>query len=299
MLGSILHARIVRRPSSIVSAGIYAFLKDYSRAPMTTKQSAVALSIRSLAKTYPRRAAAGRLEQISVIDPISRDVAAGRFVAIIGPSGCGKSTLLEMIAGLRPTSAGEIYVWGQRVAAPHPLLGVVFQEDSTLPWRTAHENVAFGLEMQGVARHERQAISRRMLQLVGLQGFADAYPSELSGGMRQRVAIARALATDPAILLMDEPFGALDQQTRLAVGAQLLEIWHQTNKTVLFVTHDINEAIYLADEVWVLSRRPAQLKAVVPVDLPRPRGLHLLAGSEFHALAGRLWALLAPEAQAT
>jgi NitT/TauT family transport system ATP-binding protein len=151
-----------------------------------------------------------------------------------------------------------------------------------------------GLEMQGVARRERFAISQRMLELVGLHGFAEAYPSELSGGMRQRVAIARALATDPAILLMDEPFGALDQQTRLYIGDQLLEIWRQTNKTVLFVTHDINEAIYLADEVWVLSRSPTQLKAVVQVDLPRPRGLHLLASSGFHALASQLWALLAP-----
>jgi len=264
---------------------------------MTTNQRAVALSIQNLTKVYPRRAAGGQVEHIQVIDPISRDVAAGRFVAIVGPSGCGKSTLLELIAGLRSRSAGEIYVWGQRVVAPHPLLGVVFQEDSTLPWRTARENVEFGLEMRGMARHERQGISQRMLQLVGLQGFADAYPSELSGGMRQRVAIARALATDPAILLMDEPFGALDQQTRLAVGDHLLRIWQQTNKTVVFVTHDINEAIYLADEVWVLSQRPARLKAVVQVELPRPRGMHLLASNEFHALARQLWALLAPEAQ--
>jgi NitT/TauT family transport system ATP-binding protein len=218
-------------------------------------------------------------------------------VAIIGPSGCRKSTLLELIAGLRPSTAGEIRVRGQRVVAPHPLLGVVFQEDSTLPWRTARENVEFGLELRGTARPERQAISRRMLDLVGLQGFAEAYPSELSGGMRQRVAIARALATDPAILLMDEPFGALDQQTRLAVGEHLLEIWQRTNKTVLFVTHDISEAVYLADEVWVLSQRPAQLTAVVQVALPRPRGLHLLAAPEFHALTGRLWSLLAPDAQ--
>jgi NitT/TauT family transport system ATP-binding protein len=266
---------------------------------MTAHHTELALSIRNLTKVYPRRVAAGQVENIPVIDPISRDVAAGRFVAIIGPSGCGKSTLLEMIAGLRPSSAGGIYVHGQRVAAPHPLLGVVFQEDSTLPWRTARENVEFGLELRGMARNERQAISQRMLQLVGLQGFADSYPSELSGGMRQRVAIARALATDPAILLMDEPFGALDQQTRLHVGEQLLEIWQQTSKTVLFVTHDIDEAAYLADEVWVLSQRPARLKAVVQVDLPRPRGIHLLATHEFHALAGQLWALLAPEAQQT
>jgi len=266
---------------------------------MTLHHADVALSIRNLTKVFPRRVAAGQIEDIPVIDPISCDVAAGRFVAIIGPSGCGKSTLLEMIAGLRPSSAGEIYVRGQRVAAPHPLLGVVFQEDSTLPWRTASENVEFGLELRGIARHERQAISQRMLQLVGLQGFANSYPSELSGGMRQRVAIARALATEPAILLMDEPFGALDQQTRLHVGEQLLEIWRQTSKTILFVTHDINEAAYLADEVWVLSQRPARLKAVVQVDLPRPRGIHLLATPKFHALAGQLWALLAPDAQQT
>jgi NitT/TauT family transport system ATP-binding protein len=266
---------------------------------MTMHQADIALSIQNLSKVYPRRTPAGQLEDISVIDPISCDIAAGRFVAIVGPSGCGKSTLLELIAGLRPRSAGEIYVLGQRVAAPHPLLGVVFQEDSTLPWRTARENVEFGLELRGMARHERQAISQHMLQLVGLQGFTDAYPSELSGGMRQRVAIARALATDPAILLMDEPFGALDQQTRLAVGDHLLHIWQQTNKTILFVTHDINEAVYLADEVWVLSQRPARLTAVIQVDLPRPRSIELLATSAFHTLARQMWALLAPQAQKT
>jgi NitT/TauT family transport system ATP-binding protein len=264
---------------------------------MTTHDVDIALSIRNLTKVYPRRAANGQPEQIQVIDPISRDVTAGRFVAIIGPSGCGKSTLLELIAGLRPISSGEIRVRGQQVTAPHPLLGVVFQEDSTLPWRTARENVEFGLELRGMARRECQAISQRMLQLVGLHGFADAYPSELSGGMRQRVAIARALATDPAILLMDEPFGALDQQTRLAVGDHLLDIWQKTNKTVLFVTHDISEAAYLADEIWVLSQRPAQLKAIIQVGLPRPRGIHLLADPAFHALTGRLWKLLAPDAQ--
>jgi NitT/TauT family transport system ATP-binding protein len=263
---------------------------------MTIESVDIALSLRNLTKVYPRRAANGQPEEIQVINPISRDIAAGRFVAIIGPSGCGKSTLLELIAGLRPVSAGEIYVRGQKVAAPHPLLGVVFQEDSTLPWRTARENVEFGLELQGIAQRERQAISQRMLQLVGLHSFANAYPSELSGGMRQRVAIARALATEPAILLMDEPFGALDQQTRLSVGDHLLEIWQKTNKTVLFVTHDISEAAYLADEIWVLSQRPAQLKAVVQVDLPRPRGIHLLADPAFHTLTGQLWQLLAPEA---
>jgi NitT/TauT family transport system ATP-binding protein len=264
---------------------------------MTTHDLDIALSIRNLTKVYPRRAPNGQPEQIQVIDPIACDVAAGRFVAIIGPSGCGKSTLLELIAGLRPISSGEIRVRGQQVTAPHPLLGVVFQEDSTLPWRTARENVEFGLELRGMARRERQSISRRMLQLVGLHGFADSYPSELSGGMRQRVAIARALATDPAILLMDEPFGALDQQTRLAVGDHLLDIWQKTNKTVLFVTHDISEAAYLADEIWVLSQRPAQLKAIVQVELPRPRGIHLLADPAFHALTGRLWKLLASDAQ--
>lgn len=266
---------------------------------MPTQHADVALSIRNLTKVYPRRTAGGQDELIKVIDPISYNVAPGRFVAIVGPSGCGKSTLLELIAGLRPISTGELYVGRQRVAAPHPLLGVVFQEDSTLPWRTARANVEFGLEVRGIARQERQIISQRMLELVGLQDFADAYPSELSGGMRQRVAIARALAPDPAILLMDEPFGALDQQTRLHVGDKLLEIWHQTRKTVLFVTHDINEAVYLADEVWVLSQRPAQLKAVLQVDLPRPRGIHMLASNSFHALARQLWALLAPDAQPT
>ena len=256
------------------------------------------LSIRGVSKHFARRnSATGAEERLEALQRVSQDVPHGRFVSVIGPSGCGKSTLLQIVAGLIPASDGEVYVLGQRITAPHPLLAVVFQEDSTLPWRTVLENVEFGLEVRRVPKHERRRTSQEVITLVGLTGFERAYPSELSGGMRQRVAIARALAMDPELLLMDEPFGALDQQTRVYIGSELLRIWEQTNKTILFVTHDMNEAVYLSDEVWIMTHRPGRIKEVVEIDLPRPRDSSTLTTPRFHELTSHLWAQLAPEAE--
>ncbi len=255
------------------------------------------LSLTGVGKTYQLRGPDGRRRNLEVLRAITQEVPRGRFVSVIGPSGCGKSTLFEMVAGLRPCSTGEIRVLGQRVVEPHPLLGVVFQEDSTLPWRTVLENVEFGLEVRGVGKVEREERARGVVHLLGLAGFEHAHPAQLSGGMRQRVAIARALVLDPEVLLMDEPFGALDQQTRTYIGDELLGIWERTRKTILFITHDIQEAVYLSDDVWVMTSRPGQIKEVVEVRLPRPRSLVLLAAPEFHALTGHLWELLVPEGE--
>jgi len=248
-------------------------------------------------KTYELRGPDGRRRSLEVLRAITQEVPRGRFVSIIGPSGCGKSTLFEMVAGLRYCSTGEIRVLGDRVVEPHPLLGVVFQEDSTLPWRTVLENVEFGLEVRGVGKREREERAREVVRLLGLAGFEHAHPAQLSGGMRQRVAIARALVLNPEVLLMDEPFGALDQQTRTYIGDELLRIWERTGKTILFITHDIQEAVYLADEVWVMTSRPGRIKEVVEVALSRPRSLSLLGAPAFHELTGHLWELLVPEGQ--
>ncbi len=255
------------------------------------------LSLMGVGKTYELRGPDGRPRELEVLRAVTREVARGRFVSLIGPSGCGKSTLFEIVAGLRPCTTGEIRVLGERVVDPHPLLGVIFQEDSTLPWRTVLENVEFGLEVRRVGKGERRERARDAIRLLGLAGFEHAYPAQLSGGMRQRVAIARALVLDPEVLLMDEPFGALDQQTRTYLGDELLRIWERTGKTILFVTHDIQEAAYLSDEVWVMTSRPGQIKEVVPVELPRPRHLMLLSAPAFHGLTGHLWELLVPEGE--
>jgi len=219
----------------------------------------------------------------------------GRFVSVIGPSGCGKSTLLDLVCGLQRPSSGRIVIDGDPVTGPRTDTAMVFQEDSTLPWRTVRENVEFGLEVAGVGKAERAERAREMLEVVGLAEFADHRPRQLSGGMKQRVAIARALVTDPGILLMDEPFGALDQQTRLLVGAELTRIWERTHKRVMFVTHDIQEAVLLSDEVWVMSRRPSVIKAVRQIDLPRPRPAEIIGDPRFHAYTDDLWELLRVE----
>lgn len=264
---------------------------------MEESASAVSLSLRQVSKSYQLSGPDGQARTLEVIRQISQDVPHGRFVSLIGPSGCGKTTLFEIIAGLRPSTSGDVFVLGQRVASPHPQLGVVFQEDSVLPWRNVVQNVAFGLEIRRVPRDRREALARAAIDLVGLSGFEHAYPRELSGGMRQRVAIARALTTEPEVLLMDEPFGALDQQTRVYLGTELLRIWERTRNTILFVTHAIDEAVQLSDEVWVMTHRPMQIKEVITIDLPRPRGVDTLRAVRFHELTSKLWELLAPEAE--
>lgn len=222
-----------------------------------------------------------------------------KFVSVIGPSGCGKSTLLDMVGGLLKPTKGSVTIDGEQVTGPRRDTAMVFQEDSTLHWRSVLDNIAFGLEVKGVSKSERYDKARAMIELVGLRQFEDHRPGQLSGGMKQRVAIARALAMEPRVLLMDEPFGALDQQTRQFVGRELLNIWEKTRNRVLFITHDIQEAVYLSDEVWVMSARPSVVKEVVKVDLPRPRpeGTHALP--RFRELQDHLWELVKVEAEKT
>lgn len=255
------------------------------------------LSLRQVAMTYNLRAPDGTVTDLEAVREVTHELRVGEFVTIIGPSGCGKSTLLEVIAGLRKASGGEVYIWDQRITGPHPSIGMVFQEESTFPWRTVMENVEFGLEVRGIPKKERHQRCQRIIEIVGLQGFENSHPNALSGGMKQRVAIARALATDPEIMLMDEPFGALDQQTRLFIGQELLRIWEETGKTILFVTHDINEAVYLSDRVLVMSHRPSVVKAVVEVDIPRPRDTSTITLERFHELTSALWETLRVESE--
>jgi NitT/TauT family transport system ATP-binding protein len=230
---------------------------------------------------------------------VSGTIPEGKFVSVIGPSGCGKSTLLDMVGGLLKPTQGTVRINGETVTGPRRDTAMVFQEDSTLHWRTVLDNVVFGLEVKGVSKAERYEKARRMTELVGLSGFEDHRPGQLSGGMKQRVAIARALAMEPRVLLMDEPFGALDQQTRQFIGRELLRIWEKTRNRVLFITHDIQEAVYLSDEVWVMSARPSVVKEVVTIDLPRPRpeGTHALP--RFRELEDHLWTLVKVEAAKT
>ena len=206
---------------------------------------------------------------IKALETINLEVKPTEFLCIVGPSGCGKTTLLRMIAGLDYPSSGEIILDGERVRGPSPDRGMVFQEYSLFPWKTVLKNVEFGLEIRGV--QDRRKIAERYIELVGLQDFENSYPYELSGGMKQRVAIARALATEPAILLMDEPFGSVDAQTRNVLQEELLEIWKRTEKTILFVTHSVDEAVYLADRVAVMSARPGRIIECMRINIARPR----------------------------
>jgi NitT/TauT family transport system ATP-binding protein len=235
----------------------------------------------------------------TAIADVTATIREGRFVSVIGPSGCGKSTLLDIVAGLLKPSTGEVTVGGERLTGPRRDFAMVFQDDSTLHWRTVRDNIALGLEIDGVEKKERYARADEMIRLVGLAGFADHRPRQLSGGMRQRVAIARALVMDPTMLLMDEPFGALDQQTRTIVGEELLRIWESTRKSVLFVTHDIREAVTLSDEIWVMSRRPSRISQIVEVELPRPRGAEVLRSPEYTDQVNRLWDLIKGEVAAS
>jgi NitT/TauT family transport system ATP-binding protein len=232
------------------------------------------LRVENLAKTYERKESWNTARALRVFENISFSVGEGEFVSIIGPSGCGKSTLLNLAAGLDDATAGAVYVNGVRVAGPGLDRGVVFQEFALFPWLTVVGNVAFGLQSKGVRGAERDAIARKYVQLVGLAGFESYHPYRLSGGMRQRVGLARALAIEPAALLMDEPFGALDAQTRETMQNALSQIWEQSRNTVLFITHDIREAIYLSDRVLVLSGRPAVISTTLKIELPRPRNRH-------------------------
>jgi NitT/TauT family transport system ATP-binding protein len=225
------------------------------------------IAISGVTKTFQRRGGGSHL----AIDAIDLEVREGEFVSILGPSGCGKSTLLYIVGGFVPPSQGSITVSGRRVTGPGPDRGPVFQEFALFPWKTVLGNVAYGLREAGMGRREAETKAEALIARVGLKGYESFYPKELSGGMKQRVAIARTLAYNPAILLMDEPFGALDAHTRVRLQNELLELWERDRKTVLFVTHAVEEAVFLSDRVMVMTRQPGRIKAVVDIDLPRPR----------------------------
>ena len=240
-----------------------------------------------------------RGERVDALADVSLTVADGEFVCVVGPSGCGKSTLLNVIGGLVRASAGEVLVDGAPVAGPGPDRGMVFQSYTLFPWLTVAGNVEFALRGEPMSKRERREVARAHLALVGLEGFADSYPSQLSGGMRQRVAIARALSYRPKILLMDEPFGALDAQTRQLMQELLTRVWEQHRLTVLFVTHDIDEAVFLSDRVLLMTARPGRIKEDVAIELERPRRFELLASPEFLDYKARLLASVREESLKT
>jgi NitT/TauT family transport system ATP-binding protein len=220
-------------------------------------------------------------KDVHALDDVSLTVSEGEFVALLGPSGCGKSTLLNLLAGFEKTSEGALLFDGKPVTQPGPDRGVVFQEAALFPWLSVWENVVFGPRVQGLARADYEDRARKLLKLVGLEAFADALPVQLSGGMRQRVGIARVLVMNPRALLMDEPFGALDAQTRLSMQQLLLDVWQSLGTTVLFVTHDIDEAILLSDRICVMSARPGRIVRTIPIELARPRSIASLTSAEF------------------
>ena len=230
------------------------------------------------------------------LDHVSLNVAPGEFVGVIGPSGCGKSTLFNVIGGLLDGYEGTVKVAGERVRGPHPAIGMIFQEESTFPWRTVIDNVAFPLEIAGLPKAERYERARHFVKLVGLDGFERRYPAELSGGMRQRVSMARTLAAQPKILLMDEPFASLDEQTRLLLGDKVLQIQQQLKQTTLLITHNITEAVQLSDRVVVMTYRPGKVKRVVEIVLPRPRSSEIVSSEAFGRYVAQIWSDLREEA---
>ena len=233
---------------------------------------------------------------VTAVDHVSFSVAPGEFVAVIGPSGCGKSTLFNIIGGLLGDHDGTVRVAGGIVTSPHPAIGMVFQEESTFPWRTVIDNVAFPLEIAGQPKSQRFARAEQLIALVGLAGFERRYPAELSGGMRTRVAIARTLAAEPKILLMDEPFASLDEQTRMLLGDKVLQIQQQLRQTTLLITHNIAEAVTLADRVLVMTYRPGRLKRSIDIALPRPRSSDIVASDAFGRYVAEIWNDLREEA---
>jgi NitT/TauT family transport system ATP-binding protein len=233
---------------------------------------------------------------LTALDHVSLGVAPGEFVGVIGPSGCGKSTLFNVIGGLLDGYEGTVKVAGERVRGPHASIGMIFQEESTFPWRNVIDNVAFPLEIAGLSKAERYGRARHFVKLVGLDGFERRYPAELSGGMRQRVSMARTLAAQPKILLMDEPFAALDEQTRLLLGDKVLQIQQQLKQTTLLITHNITEAVQLSDRILVMTYRPGQVKRIVDIKLPRPRSSEIVSSEAFGRYVAQIWNDLREEA---
>jgi len=256
----------------------------------------IKLQATGLRHEYYQPRTGGRL---LALDNIDLHVDDGEFVTIVGPSGCGKTTFINLCDGLLKPTAGKIDIDGKTVTGPGTDRGMVFQDSCLMPWRTVFKNVIFGLECQGLDNAEGQERARKFIELVGLQGFEDHYPHELSGGMQQRCNLARALTVDPKILIMDEPFAALDAQTREIMQKELLRIWSEAKKTVLFITHQINEAIYLADRVIIFGARPGRVKQTLKIDLPRPRDLSLKRSPRFLELENRVWEQIEEEVKKT
>ncbi|HET7490570.1 MAG TPA: ABC transporter ATP-binding protein [Bradyrhizobium sp.] len=233
---------------------------------------------------------------ITAVDNVSFGVKPGEFLSVIGPSGCGKSTLFNVIGGLLNGYDGIVSVAGETVSGPHKSIGMVFQEESTFPWRTVTDNVAFPLELIGMPKAKRVERARHFISLVGLDGFENRYPGELSGGMRQRVSLARTLASEPKILLMDEPFAALDEQTRLLLGDKVLQIQQELKQTTLLITHNITEAVQMSDRILVMTYRPGKVKRIVEINLPRPRTSEIVGSEAFGRYVAQIWNDLREEA---
>jgi NitT/TauT family transport system ATP-binding protein len=255
------------------------------------------ITARGVRMDYAVRNEAGRPENVAVLRDFDLDIRDGELLSILGPSGCGTSTFLSILAGLTDRTGGNIAIDGKPLQGINPAQGVVFQGYALFPWRTVIENIEVGLEIRGVSRAERRRIAGEYLELVGLTGFGQRFPHEISGGMKQRVAIARALAYKPEVLLMDEPFAALDAQTREILQGELLRIWEQTRKTIVFITHSIDEAIFLSDRIAIMTRRPGTVKAILDVPLPRPRAPEVRNSEAFVRLRQQAWDVLKDEVQ--
>lgn len=263
------------KPNKVIKGGF----------PVSAAKSAI--KIASLRKVFSRNG-----EEVEAIKGIDLDIKEGDFVSIVGPSGCGKSTFLHIVGGFIERTSGTVSIRGKDVDKPGPDRGMMFQESTLFPWRKVYDNVAWGLEVQKVPKAEIKKRVEYFLKLVGLWEFKNNLPSELSGGMRQRVALARVLAFNPEVLLMDEPFGALDSQTRETMQVELQRIWSESKKSVIFVTHDIEEAVYLSDYVVVLTKRPSTVKEIIKIDLPRPRDVAIRKSYEFIDYRNHIWDLL-------
>jgi NitT/TauT family transport system ATP-binding protein len=254
--------------------------------------SAIALEVAGLRKSYTKNG-----QPLQILDVERFAAREGEFITVIGPSGCGKSTFLHIMGGFIPADAGAIRVYGTEVKGPGPDRGMMFQEFALFPWKTVAGNVAWGLETQGAPRAHIDEVVAKYLDMTGLADFRKHYPAELSGGMKQRVALARVLAFDPKVLLMDEPFGALDAQTRETMQEEVTRLWERTRKTIVFVTHDIDEAVYLGDRVVVLTARPGRIREEVRIELPRPRGLEIKKSMQCHEYRNHVWDLIRSESQ--
>jgi ABC-type nitrate/sulfonate/bicarbonate transport system ATPase subunit len=278
---------MVAQKSEFITAGNFASKNEENVIPKIITPK---LEIRDVGKIYNTKAG-----ETTALEKTSFTVADGEFVTILGPSGCGKSTILRIVAGLEESNSGQVLLDGKEINGPGPDRGMVFQSYTLFPWLNVKDNITFGLKLKGVSQKERDDLARHYLQLIGLEGFEKHYPIQLSGGMKQRVAIARALANDPKILLMDEPFGALDAQTRTIMQEVLLKAWEDTKKTILFITHDVDESIFLADSVYVMTARPGRLKKKIPITLARPREYSMKSTPEFGHYKEELLSLIREE----